>query len=464
MNDVIDFIQASRDRYVAELTQYLSIPSISAMPEHRGDVRRCAEFTAAEMTRIGLEHVRVIETAGHPIVYGDWLNATDAPTLLLYGHYDVQPADPLDQWLTPPFEPAVRDGQIFARGAADDKGQVFAHLKAIEAHLSKTGRLPINIKVLIEGEEEVGSEHLGAYVREHVTDLAADAVVISDTEMFDRGVPSLCYGLRGLAYLQIDLRGSRNDLHSGVYGGAVANPANVLAHVIAQLKDKSGTVKIPGFYDDVRELREEERAEFRRLPFDEVGYKKHLGAPRLAGEKGFSVLERVWARPTLDVNGLCAGWTGEGAKTVIPATAMAKVSMRLVPDQQPEKIAQLFEAYVRKIAPKTVDVKVTNLHGAMPWMTDFDNVFVQAAGRAIEKGFGKRPVYTREGGSIPVVAQFQDALHVPVVLFGFGLPDDNLHAPNEKFTLDNLFGGVLASAFLYEEMALVRSAGQAAGV
>lgn len=461
MNDVIDFIQASRDRYVAELTQYLAIPSISAMPEHRGDVRRCAEHTAAEMARIGLEHVRVIETAGHPIVYGDWLLAEGAPTLLLYGHYDVQPADPLDQWHTPPFEPTVRDGQIFARGAADDKGQVFAHLKAIEAHLSKTGRLPVNIKVLIEGEEEVGSEHLGPYVREHAADLAADAVVISDTEMFDRGVPSICYGLRGLAYLQIDLRGSKNDLHSGVYGGAVANPANVLAHIIAQLKDKSGTVKIPGFYDDVRELREEERGEFRRLPFDEVGYKKHLGAPRLAGEKGFTVLERVWARPTLDVNGLCAGWTGEGAKTVIPATAMAKVSMRLVPDQRPEKIAALFEAYVRRIAPKTVDVKVTNLHGAMPWMTDFGNVFVQAAGLAIEKGFGKRPVYTREGGSIPVVAQFQDALNVPVVLFGFGLPDDNLHAPNEKFTLDNLFGGVLASAFLYEEMAAVRPAGAA---
>lgn len=459
MNDVIDFVQSSRDRYVTELTQYLSIPSISAMPEHQADVRRCAEHTAAEMARIGLENVRVIDTPGHPIVYGDWLHAEGAPTILIYGHYDVQPVDPLDQWQTPPFEPAVRDGQIFARGAADDKGQVFAHFKAIEAHLAKAGRLPVNVKLLIEGEEEVGSEHLGPYVREHVSDLAADAVVISDTEMFDRGVPSICYGLRGLAYLQIDLRGTRSDLHSGQYGGAVANPANVLAHVIAQLKDKSGNIKIPGFYDDVRELREEERAEFKRLPFDEVGYKKHLGAPRLAGEKAFTVLERVWARPSLDVNGLRAGWTGEGAKTVIPATAMAKVSMRLVPDQRPEKIAQLFEAYVKKIAPKTVEVKVTNLHGALPWMTDFDNVYVQAAGRAIEKGFGKRPVYTREGGSIPVVAEFQDALGVPVVLFGFGLPDDNLHAPNEKFTLDNLYGGILASAFLYAEIGAVGTGG-----
>jgi len=293
-------------------------------------------------------------------------------------------------------------------------------------------------------------------VREHAGDLAADMVLISDTEMFDRGVPSLSYGLRGLTYMQIDLRGTKGDLHSGQYGGAVANPANVLGHLIAQLKDKSGHIKIPGFYDDVRPLREEERAEFKRLPFDEKAVKKHLGAPRFAGEREYTLLERMWARPTLDVNGLLAGWTGEGSKTVIPATAMAKVSMRLVPNQHPEKIAELFEAYVKKIAPKSVEVKVTRLHGAMPWMTDFDNVYVQAAGRAIEKGFGKRPVFTREGGSIPVVADFQSALNVPVVLFGFGLPDDNLHAPNEKFNLDNFFSGILASAFLYEEIAGTR--------
>ena len=452
MNDVIDFIQSSRDRYVAELTQYLSIPSISAIPEHKVDVRRCADYTAAEMTRIGLEHVQVVETAGHPIVYGDWLHAEGAPTVLLYGHYDVQPVDPLDQWLSPPFEPTVRDGQIYARGACDDKGQVFVHLKAVEAHMTKAGRLPVNLKVVIEGEEEVGSAHLGPYIRGNAAALAADMVLISDTEMFDRGVPSICYGLRGLTYMQIDLRGTRSDLHSGQYGGAVANPANVLAHILAQLKDKSGTVKIPGFYDDVRPLREEERAEFRRLPFDEVGYKKHLAAPRLVGEKGYSVLERVWARPSLDVNGLLAGWTGEGSKTVIPATAMAKVSMRLVPNQDPEKIASLFEAHVKKIAPKSVEVKVTKLHGAQPWMTDFDNPYVQAAGRAIEKGFGKRTVYTREGGSIPIVADFQAALNIPVVLFGFGLPDDNLLAPNVKFNLDNFFNGILASAFLYAEV------------
>jgi acetylornithine deacetylase/succinyl-diaminopimelate desuccinylase-like protein len=453
MNEIVDFIYASRDRHVEELKQYLAIPSISGLPEHAGDVRRCAEYSAAEMARIGLEHVQVIDTPGHPIVYGDWLHAEGAPTVLIYGHYDVQPVDPLDLWETPPFEPSVRDGNIYARGAVDDKGQVFVHLKAIEAHLQKAGRLPINVKVVLEGEEEVGSENLAPYIRANAAALACDAVVISDTEMFDRGVPSICYGLRGLAYMQVDLRGTKGDLHSGSFGGAVANPANVLAHLIAQLKDKSGHIKIPGFYDDVRALREEERAEFKRLPFDEVGYKKMLGAPRLAGEKEYSVIERTWARPTLDVNGLLSGFTGEGAKTVIPAVAMAKISMRLVPDQEPEKIAALFEAFVKKIAPKSVEVKVTSLHGGKAWMTDFDNPYVAAAGRAIEKGFGKRPVFTREGGSIPIVADFQDVLKAPVVLFGFGLPDDATHAPNEKFTLDQFFKGVLASAFLYAEIA-----------
>ena len=457
MNEIIDFIHASRDRYVEELKQFLAIPSISAMPEHKDDVRRCAEWVAAEMARIGLESVRVIDTPGHPLVYADWLHAEGAPTVLFYGHYDVQPVDPLELWQSLPFEAVVRDGELYARGASDDKGQVFVHFKAVEAHLKKAGRLPINLKVILEGEEEVGSANLGPYVRDHAGELAADMVLISDTEMFDRGVPSLCYGLRGLTYMQVDVRGTKGDLHSGQYGGAVANPANVLAHIIAQLRDKSGNIKIPGFYDDVRELREEERAEFKRLPFDEKAVKKHLGAPRFTGERGYSMLERMWARPTLDVNGLLSGWTGEGSKTIIPATAMAKVSMRLVPNQHPEKIAELFEAYVKKIAPKTVELKVTRLHGAFPWMTDFDNLYVQAAGRALEKGFGKRPVFTREGGSIPVVADFQAALNVPVVLFGFGLPDDNLHAPNEKFNLENFFNGVLAAAFLYEEVAGTRT-------
>ena len=452
MNDVIDFINANRDRYVDELKRYLAIPSISALPDHAGDVRACAEWTAAEMKRIGLEHVRLIETPGNPVVCGDWLHAEGAPTILFYGHYDVQPVDPLDLWESPPFEAAVRQGEIYARGAADDKGQVFMHCKAVEACLRRAGRLPVNIRFVIEGEEEIGSVHLDAFVREHRDELAADVVVISDSPMFDRGVPSICYGLRGLAYLQIDLRGSRSDLHSGSFGGAVANPAFVLAQVLGRMKDRGGRVTAPGFYDDVRPLRAEERAEFARLPFNERRYRNELGAPKLFGERGYTTLERLWARPTFEVNGLLSGFTGDGAKTVIPAVAMAKVSMRLVPDQDPDRIAGLFEAHLRKVTPPTVELTVTRMHGGRPWMTEFDNPFVQAAGRAIEQGFGRRPVFNREGGSIPVVATFQEVLGLPSVLFGVGLPDENAHAPNEKLDLGNFHNGIVASAVLYGEI------------
>jgi acetylornithine deacetylase/succinyl-diaminopimelate desuccinylase-like protein len=453
MDTVVDYINVQRDRYVEELKQLLAIPSISALPQHADDVRRCAAWVADEMRRVGLQNVRLIETAGHPVAYGDWLDAPDAPTILFYGHYDVQPVDPVELWESPPFEAAIRDGEIYARGAADDKGQIFMHLKAVEAHLKQNGRLPVNIRFMLEGEEEVGSRHLDDFIRANKRDLKSDVVVISDSPMFERGVPSICYGLRGLAYYQIDLRGTKTDLHSGSFGGAVANPAFVLAQVLAQMKDRSGRIKIPGFYDDVRPLREEERAEFRRLPFNESRYRKELGAPRLFGEKGYTTLERVWARPTFEVNGLLAGWTGEGSKTVIPATAMAKVSMRLVPDQHPDRIAELFEAYLRKVTPATVQVKLTRMHGGKPWMADFDNPFVQAAGRAIEKGFGKRPVFNREGGSIPVVSTFQAELGIPSVLFGVGLPDENAHAPNEKLDLGNFHNGIIASAYLYEEIA-----------
>ena len=452
MNDVIDFINANRDRYVDELKRYLAIPSISALPDHAGDVRACAEWTAAEMKRIGLEHVRLIETPGNPVVCGDWLHAEGAPTILFYGHYDVQPVDPLDLWESPPFEAAVRQGEIYARGAADDKGQVFMHCKAVEACLRRAGRLPVNIRFVIEGEEEIGSVHLDAFVREHRDELAADVVVISDSPMFDRDVPSICYGLRGLAYLQIDLRGSRSDLHSGSFGGAVANPAFVLAQVLSRMKDRGGRVTAPGFYDDVRPLRAEERAEFARLPFNERRYRNELGAPKLFGERGYTTLERLWARPTFEVNGLLSGFTGDGAKTVIPAVAMAKVSMRLVPDQDPGRIADLFEAHLRKVTPPTVELTVTRMHGGQPWMTEFDNPFVQAAGRAIEQGFGRRPVFNREGGSIPVVATFQEVLGLPSVLFGVGLPDENAHAPNEKLDLGNFHNGIVASAVLYGEI------------
>jgi acetylornithine deacetylase/succinyl-diaminopimelate desuccinylase-like protein len=453
MNNVIDFINTHRDRYVEELKAYLAIPSISALPEHAADVKRCAEWTADEMRRIGMQNVRLIDTPGFPVVYGDWLGAEGAPTILFYGHYDVQPVDPVALWESPPFEATVRDGEIYARGSADDKGQVFMHFKAIEAHLKQNGRLPVNIRIILEGEEEVGSKNLDDFVKSHKDELAADVVVISDSPMFDRGIPSICYGLRGLVYFQIDLRGTKSDLHSGSFGGAVANPAFVLANVLAQMKDRGGRVKIPGFYDDVRELREEEREQWKRLPFNEKRYAKDLGAPRLFGESGYSTLERVWARPTFEVNGILSGFTGEGAKTVIPAVAMAKVSMRLVPNQDPNKIAELFEAYVKKVSPKTVELKVTRMHGGKPWMTDFDNKFVQAAGRAIEKGFGKEPVFNREGGSIPVVATFSEILGLPSVLFGIGLPDENAHAPNEKLDLGNFHGGIIASAFLYDEIA-----------
>jgi acetylornithine deacetylase/succinyl-diaminopimelate desuccinylase-like protein len=453
MNNVIDFINTNRDKYVEELKAYLAIPSISALPQHAADVKRCAEWTADEMRRIGMQNVRLIDTPGFPVAYGDWLGAEGAPTILFYGHYDVQPVDPIELWESPPFEATVRDGEIYARGSADDKGQVFMHFKAIEAHLKQNGKLPVNIRIILEGEEEVGSANLDNFIKAHKDELNADVVVISDSPMFDRGIPSICYGLRGLVYFQIDLRGTKSDLHSGSFGGAVANPAYVLAGILAQMKDRGGRIKIPGFYDEVVELRAEERDQWKRLPFNEKRYAKELGAPRLFGESGYTTLERVWARPTFEVNGILSGFTGEGAKTVIPAVAMAKVSMRLVPNQDPDKIAQLFEDYVKKVAPKTVDVKVTRMHGGKPWMTDFDNKFVQAAGRAIQKGFGKEPVFNREGGSIPVVATFSEILGLPSVLFGVGLPDENAHAPNEKLDLGNFHGGIIASAFLYDEIA-----------
>ena len=452
---VLDHIQTHRDRYVDELKTWLAIPSISALPEHAADVRRAAEWAQAEMSRIGLQHVRLIDTPGNPVVYGEWLNAPGAPTVLYYGHYDVQPVDPLDLWSSPPFEATVRDGELFARGASDDKGQIFMHFKAIEAHMATLGRLPVNFKMILEGEEEVGSKHLDGFIREHRDLLKADVVVISDTGMFAKGVPSLCYGLRGLAYFQIDVRGTNTDLHSGTFGGAVANPAMVLAQVLAQVKDRGGRIKIPGFYDDVVPLSDAEREQFKRLPFNEKAYRKELGAPKLFGETGYSTLERASARPTFEINGLLSGFTGEGAKTVLPAVAMAKVSMRLVPNQTPERVGELFEAYLKKLMPKTVEWKLNKMHGGMPWMASLDNAYVQAAGRAIKTGFGQDPVFMREGGSIPVVATFQKELGVPSVLFGVGLPDDRIHAPNEKLDLGNFHQGVVASAALYDEIATV---------
>jgi acetylornithine deacetylase/succinyl-diaminopimelate desuccinylase-like protein len=456
MDKVIDFINVNREKYLEELKAFLAIPSISALPEHAGDVKRCAQWCADEMRRIGLQNVRLIDTPGNAVVYGDWLGAPGAPTILFYGHYDVQPVDPLNLWESPPFEATIRDGEIYARGSADDKGQVFMHFKAVEAHMKQHGKLPVNIKFILEGEEEVGSVNLDNFVKAHKDDLKADVVVISDSGMFARGVPSICYGLRGLVYFQIDLRGSSTDLHSGSFGGAVANPAMVLSQMLASMKDRGGRIKIPGFYDDVMPLTDEERNAWAQLPFSEKRYKKDFGIPKVFGESGYSTLERTWARPTFEVNGLLSGFTGEGAKTVLPAVAMAKVSMRLVANQDPDKIANLFEAHLKDIAPKTVELKITRMHGGKPWMTSYDNPYVQAAGRAIEKGFGQKPVYTREGGSIPVVSTFQEELGLPSVLFGVGLPDENAHAPNEKLDLGNFHGGIIASAIFYDEIAKTR--------
>jgi acetylornithine deacetylase/succinyl-diaminopimelate desuccinylase-like protein len=364
----------------------------------------------------------------------------------------VQPVDPIELWESPPFTATIRDGEIYARGSADDKGQVFMHFKAIEAHMKKAGRLPVNMKIILEGEEEVGSVNLDDFIKAHKAELRADVVVISDSPMFARGVPSICYGLRGLVYFQIDLRGSSTDLHSGSFGGAVANPAMVLAQILAQMKDRGGRIKIPGFYDDVVPLQEEERNAWASLPFNEKKYKQDFGIPKIYGESDYTTLERTWARPTFEVNGLLSGFTGEGAKTVLPAVAMAKVSMRLVPNQDPDKIAKQFEEYVKRTAPKTVELTVRRMHGGKPWMTSYDNPYVQAAGRAIEKGFGQPPVFTREGGSIPVVSTFQEELGLPSVLFGVGLPDENAHAPNEKLDVANFHNGIIASAILYDEI------------
>ena len=453
MDSVLKHIAKNQDRYLEELKEFLRIPSISNNSENKQDVLLCAEYVASQLRQTGMRKVVVFPTTGHPIVYGEWLEAANQPTVLFYGHYDVQPVDPVDLWISGPFEPTIRDGEIYARGSADDKGQVLMNLKGVEAHLQSEGKLPVNVKFLIEGEEEVGSANLDNFISEHKELLKADVILISDTPMFARGIPSICYGLRGLVYFQIDLKGSNSDLHSGSFGGTVINPNFALAQMIAELKDASGQIRVPGFYDDVLPMSLEEKQELSRLPFDEEKYRKDLGAPVLFGEKGFGALERIWVRPTLEVNGICGGYIGEGAKTVIPAKAMAKISMRLVPNQDPEKIADLFEKHIKKIAPPAVELTVTRMHGGKAWVAPIDHPAIQAASRAFEKAFGRRPVFVREGGSIPVVATFADLLGLPSVLMGIGLPDENAHAPNEKLDLFNFQHGIISSAYFFQEMA-----------
>ena len=449
-SDLDKYLEQNDSRILGELFEFLRIPSVSARSEHNGDTARAAEWLRQSLEGIGMT-ASIHPTSGHPIVIGEWREAEDAPTVLVYGHYDVQPAEPLDLWTSPPFEPTIRDGKIYARGSVDDKGQLFLHVKALEAHLATRKRLPLNIVLIAEGEEEVGSANLEEFVSENQDLLKADVAVISDSSMFAPGQPSILSSLRGLAYFQIDVQGPKSDLHSGSYGGAVVNPATALARIIASFHDSNGHIAIEGFYDKVREWEPEIREQMKQLPFNEKDFLEEVGAPALDGEKGYTILERVWTRPTCEVNGILSGYTGEGAKTVLPAKAMAKVSCRLVPDQDPAEIEKLMDAHVKKISPAGVTVTVQHLHGGRPWKAKLDGPIFDAARRALSKAFEREPVIVGEGGSIPVVGDFQRILGTPVLLVGFGLPGENAHAPDEWMSTDNFRKGMIAMAALWDE-------------
>ena len=440
----ISYARANQERFLKELKDLLRIPSVSTLPEHKEDVRRAAEFIAAQMRHLGLENVAVIMTAGHPLVYSDWLHARGKPTVLCYGHYDVQPVDPLEKWKTPPFEPTERDHNLYARGAVDDKGQMYMHLKSLEALFRASGgKLPVNVRLLIEGEEEAGGEAIDKFVKDHPERLRCDVALVSDTEMFAPGLPSLCVGLRGMCYTEIEAIGAKTDLHSGIYGGAAPNPLEALCRIIGELKDEKGKILIPGFYKRVAQPAKDERKAWKHLPFSEKKYlKTEIGATALTGERKYPVLYRTWARPTLEVHGLPGGFVGHGAKTVIPARASAKVSMRLVPDQRPEEIWKLFSKHVKSLAPRGIQLNVKRWSLADPVVVQTDNRFIQAACEAMREVFRKDTVYIRSGGSVPIVAAFEHALKVPSVMMGFGLPDDNMHAPNEKFHIPNFYRGI----------------------
>jgi acetylornithine deacetylase/succinyl-diaminopimelate desuccinylase-like protein len=451
-SDLDSYFSREERRIRAELDEFLRIPSVSARSEHNADTARCADWLATEIRKAGME-ASVHPTPGHPIVLGEWRKAgADAPTILVYGHYDVQPVEPLELWTSPPFEPTVRDGRLFARGSVDDKGQLYLHVKAAEALLRERGSLPVNLIILAEGEEEVGSDNLSEFVERHAKQLACDAVVISDSAMFAPGQPSILSSLRGIAYFQVDVQGPAQDLHSGSYGGAVVNPAMALARMLSTMHDPDGRVAIAGFYDNVRDWGQKARDEIRALPFEDEHFRAEAGSPALGGEKGFSTLERIWMRPTCEVNGLLSGYTGEGAKTVLPSTAMAKVSCRLVPDQDPAEIAKLFEAHLGKVKPAGVTVKVTYIHGGKPWKAALEGTLYDAARSALQAAFGREPVIVGEGGSIPVVGDFARILGAPVLLLGFGLPGENAHAPDEWISLENISRGLRAVATLYERL------------
>ena len=450
MSRVQDYIDSNIETFQNELFELLKIPSVSTDSTKKEDVRKAGNFLVNQLKEIGLDKVTLHETKGHPIVTAEKCPHPDRPTVLIYGHFDVQPPDPMDLWTTPPFEPTVKNGRVYARGASDDKGQSYTHVKAVQAYLKTGTELPVNVKFILEGEEEIGSPNLVPFIEANKELLKCDMVLISDTAMFGENQPSITYVLRGLAYMEIHVTGPNRDLHSGVYGGAVHNPANVLCEIIAKLKDEDGVIQIPGFYDDVEKLTDEMREAYRKLPHDDEEYKANLDLKALHGEKGFSTLERSSARPTLDVNGLWSGYQGEGAKTVLPAKAGAKVSMRLVPDQNPKKIAKLFADHVKSLAPDSVTVEVTDHHGGYPVVVDLDFYGVKAAAKAFEKVYNKEVLFSREGGSIPIVADFKKVLGVNSILMGFGLTKDALHSPNESFSLKDFHRGIKTSATFLE--------------
>ena len=448
MENLQSYFDQHKDRFLEELLELLRKPSVSADPRFEKDVLAAADYVAEKLRAAGADQVQLFPTAGYPIVYGEKIIDPKKPTVLVYGHYDVQPADPYELWTTPPFEPEIRDGNIYARGACDDKGQMYMHVKAFEM-MMKGNALPCNVKFMIEGEEEIGSEHLEDFVREHLDLLQSDVVLISDTSMISNETPSITTGLRGLAYLEVEVTGPNIDLHSGVYGGAVPNPINMLSNMIASLHDANRRITIPGFYDDVEEVSEAERAEMAKAPFSLEEYKKYLDLKDVCGEEGFTTLERVSIRPTLDVNGIWGGYTGEGAKTVLPAKATAKISMRLVPHQTYEKICDLFERHLLSIAPPSVHVKITRMHGGTAAVTPTDSAAYRAGARAMEKTFGKTPIPLRTGGSIPIVAMFERLLGTKSLLYGFGLDSDAIHSPNEKFGVWNYYQGIQTIPWFY---------------
>jgi acetylornithine deacetylase/succinyl-diaminopimelate desuccinylase-like protein len=438
------YLNENRNRFEEELNELLRIPSVSTDSTYAGDVKRCADWLAGHLTEAGLETVEVIGTDGHPVVYAEHQAGVESPTVLIYGHYDVQPADPEHLWTSPPFEPEVRDGRVYARGSEDDKGQVHMHAKALEARLRSGAGVPVNVKMVIEGEEEIGSRHLEGFLQENRKRLSCDAVMISDTTMLGPDLPAITSGLRGLAYMEVSVSGPNRDLHSGSYGGAVQNPANALATIIAGLKDEYGRVAVPGFYDRVKEMTGEERASLKAIPFEDDDFQRDLNLETLAGEAGYSTLERLWYRPALDVNGVISGFTGEGAKTVLPSEARAKISMRLVPDQDPEEIQASFKKHVLSLAPDGVDVEVEYHHGAVPWRADPKGPVFEAASAALDEAFDRKPLLIREGGSIPIVPMFESLLDAPVILVGFGLPGANPHAPDEWLDLGVYHKGIAA--------------------